>query len=239
MPTMIRQAPPVFLLLLTLLLAACAPGDAAQTASPPATATAVAKQEPADTLSAAVDITPLPTEIVQTPLELPISVYIVDDENDRLSSRRSAEQLADVYERVNAIWSQVGVAVGVQTIQRISLPGPVVEAINAGDFQPFFDGAGRDFDVPEPSLLNAFYAREIGGPNGIVPFDARLFFVADEPSVDHERVSSHEIGHILGLHHTLADRERLMFPGANGQELTGEEIVVARYVAQGLLDRQR
>jgi hypothetical protein len=43
----------------------------------------------------------------------------------------------------------------------------------------------------------------------------------------------------LGLHHTLAGRERLMFPGANGQELTAEEIIVARYFAQDQLDRQR
>ena len=62
-----------------------------------------------------------------------------------------------------------------------------------------------------------------------------MFFVTDTPSVHHERVTSHEIGHILGLHHTLDDSGRLMFPGTNGMELTVEEITVARYVAQGLL----
>ncbi|UCG25745.1 MAG: matrixin family metalloprotease [Chloroflexota bacterium] len=234
-----RLPPSALLLLFSLLLVACAPGHAGQGLTPPATATTSARQEPAVTAAELAGITPHPTEVKQTSLILPISIYIVDDESGRFSSRRSAGQLEDIYERVDTIWSQAGVAIDVQSIQRISLPGPVVQAIAGGDFQPFFDGAGRDFDVPEPSLLNAFYARQIGGPNGIVPFDARLFFVADEPIVDHERVSSHEIGHILGLHHTLASRERLMFPGANGRELTGEEIVVARYVAQGLLDRQR
>ena len=74
-----------------------------------------------------------------------------------------------------------------------------------------------------------------GGTNGIAPFGARAFFVTDQPSVHSDRVSSHEIGHILGLYHTLADENRLMFPGTNGMLLTEEEIIVARYAAKGLL----
>ena len=234
-----RCAPPALLLILSLILAACAPGEPQETPSPPATATAGINQEPAATTVEPQEETSIPAETAEAPIELSISLYIIDDESSQLSSGRSAEQLGQIYERVNDIWSQAGIVLDVQTIQRITLPAAVVEAIAAGEFQPFMDGAGRDFDVPEPSLLNGFYAREIGGPNGIVPFGARLFFVNDEPSVHHERVSSHEIGHILGLHHTLAGRERLLFPGTNGQNLTEEERVVARYVAQGFLDRLR
>ena len=232
-------APPVLLLILSLILVACAPGEPQEPPTPPATATAAINQEPAETAVEPQEETSEPAETEEALIELPVSLYIVDDESGGLSSGRSAEQLAQIYERVNDIWAQAGITVDVLSIQRITLPAAVIEAIAAGDFQPFMDGAGRDFDVPEPSLLNGFYAQEIGGPNGIVPFGARLFFVNDEPSVHHERVSSHEIGHILGLHHTLADRERLLFPGTNGQNLTEEERVVARYVAQGHLDRQR
>lgn len=172
-------------------------------------------------------------------MTLPISIYIVDSEDGQLSSGRSAEQLAEIYQRVNDIWSQAGITIEVQTIERLNLPTEVVQAIAGGDYRPFLSGIGRQYEIPEPSLLNAFYAREIGGANGVAPQGTRLFFVMDEPSVHHERVSSHEIGHILGLHHTTADQRRLMFPGSNGMDLAGEEIVVARYVAQGLLDRQR
>ena len=84
-----------------------------------------------------------------------------------------------------------------------------------------------------------FYSQSIGGPNGIAPFGTRLFFVMDTPSVRDERVSSHELGHILGLHHVQDDPDRLMFSGTNGMTLTQEEVTVARYFAQGILDRLR
>ena len=61
----------------------------------------------------------------------------------------------------------------------------------------------------------------------------------DAPSVHDERVTSHEIGHILALHHVLDDPGRLMFSGTNGTALSEEEVIVARYAADGLLKRVR
>jgi hypothetical protein len=55
------------------------------------------------------------------------------------------------------------------------------------------------------------------------------------PLVVHARVSSHEIGHILGLRHATDDAGRLMFSGTNGMSLTAQEIEVARYGAEGLV----
>jgi hypothetical protein len=236
---------PVHLLyFLPLLLFACAPQAPAVLAQEPATG-AAADFEPVAATEAPIE-PPTPTgpasaeELQQrAPIILSISVYIVDESSGELSSGRSAGELETIFDRANEIWAPAGITLEVQTIQRIILPSEVVQAISEGDFSPFFDGAGRDFAIPEPSVINAFYGREIGGPNGIVPFGSRLFFVADEPSVHHERVTSHEIGHILGLHHTLEDEGRLMFPGTNGMNLTEEEIVVARYVVQGMLDRVR
>ena len=183
--------------------------------------------------------TPEPTAPPLTPIVLPISVYILDDTGDQFSSERTAAQLEAVYVKVNEIWAQAGIIIEVQTISRVAVQADRLQAIAAGDFRGFFQGAGTAFDLPEPSLLNGFYARQIGGPNGINPFGSRVFFVMDKPSVYSERVTSHEIGHILGLHHNLDDQNRLMFSGTNGMTLSAEEITVARYAAQGLLDGVR
>jgi hypothetical protein len=183
--------------------------------------------------------TPTQTAVARPLIVLPISVYIVDGEDERFASTRDEANIIAIYERVNEIWSQAGIVIELQRIQRLTLSDEVVLAIRDGDFHPFLAGIDTEFSIPAPSLLNGFYASRIGGPNGIAPAGARLFFVTDSPSVHDERVTSHEIGHILGLHHVLDDPGRLMFSGTNGTALSEQEIDVARYVAQGMLDRLR
>ena len=63
--------------------------------------------------------------------------------------------------------------------------------------------------------------------------------VIDEPTVFDHRVSSHEVGHILGIKHTGADRGRLLYSGTNGMTLTQEEITLSRYIAMELLKAKR
>ena len=172
-------------------------------------------------------------------ITLPISLYILDDSGRQISSARTVEELEGVYSKVNEIWDQASIVIEIEDIHRVTVPPAYLQSIQVRDFRFFFQAVGNEIELPQPSLLIGFYAQDIGGPNGIAPFGTRAFFVTDQPSVYSERVSSHEIGHILGLHHTLVDESRLMFPGTNGMSLTEEEIIVARYTAQGLLDGLR
>lgn len=234
-----------FLLILSVLaglLVACVPPAAP-------TATAVPTSIIIDNNTPRLDkATPAPTVVatdetaVSEPLStitLPISLYIIDDATGVQNSARTAEELTAVYERVNEIWAQANIVIEVQTIQHLELPSAPLQGVLSGNFQLFFNSLGDEVDIPDPSLLNGFYSQSIGGPNGIAPFGTRVFFVMDTPSVHDERVTSHEIGHILGLHHVLDDPDRLLFSGTNGMTLTPEEITVARYFAQGILNRLR
>lgn len=174
-------------------------------------------------------------------ITVPLSLYIVVDEAgaSELSSERTEEGLAEVALNMSEIWNQADIELEIVTIEELAMPSDVLAALAARDTEPFFAQAGRTFDINNPGVVNGFYVREAGGVNGFAPLSSRVFFVDDEPTVNDERVSSHEIGHLFGLHHDRQDAETLMFSGTNGTDLTPIEQQVARYAAQGVLNGQR
>ena len=137
------------------------------------------------------------------------------------------------------IWSQANIRLELHTIESVEVPEGILKGMLAGNLGPFFRAIGDSITFPQSSTINGFYIRSVGGPNGINPFRSRTFFVIDEPSVFDRRVSSHEIGHILGLNHVLSDSGRLLFSGTNGMTLTEDEATVARYFAQGIIQGVR
>ena len=186
------------------------------------------------------------TAIVEDPdpIAISMSLYVVDDESDpessAMSSERETDELASIAQRIRGIWLEAGVDLTIRTITRITAPAAVLQQVARGETSGFVEAVVNGaISVPEPAIINGFYVRQVGSANGVTPLGTRIFFVTDSPSVLDERVSSHEIGHILGLHHTQQDAGRLMFSGTNGMSFTDQEVDVARYGAKGILDGNR
>jgi hypothetical protein len=174
-------------------------------------------------------------------IHVPLSLYVVADESKSgLGTQRTTADVEAIVGKIAPIWAQADVVFDPVRVVEIEMPEDVLAEIAlTGLTDTFFEQAGQTFDIPELGAINGFYVRDAAGVNGFTPIGSRLFFVVDEPSVNDERVSSHEIGHILGLHHQLADPGRLMYSGTNGELLTDDEQFVARYSAQGMVDGTR
>lgn len=230
----------LLLLASTAIFAACATGDVATRSK----AESVGGREGEPIVSR------VPSSTVSTKKQtqretivVDISLYLLVDDLDTpitaISSRRSEGDLREILDGINEIWRQADIRFDPKFVGSVEVPEAVLRRLVQGDLQTFLTKIGNSLSVPQPSTVNGFYVRNIGGPNGINPFRSRTFFVIDEPSVHDRRVSSHEIGHIFGLHHVLTDSDRLLFSGTNGMALTEDEATVARYVAQGILDGVR
>jgi hypothetical protein len=219
-----------FLVLVSLFVTACS--SSGNSAASSAGVASVAESH----RSSAV----IPTEVVRRNIPLPLSLYVLTDADDpasALSSHRSIDDVETIAAGVQAIWQPAAVKFDPVHVESVAVPTEVLEAIaRSGDAAQFFEQVGRTFDVPKPGLINGFFVATAAGVNGFNPVGSAVFFVVDEPSVHDERVSSHEVGHILGLRHAIADAERLMFSGTNGMALTEQEKEVARYGAEGMVD---
>ena len=161
-------------------------------------------------------------------LTVPLSVYILDDRDGIYSSERSKEEIVDIFQKVNEIWAQAAIKIDVRYTDRTELPHEIIKAFIEGNYTPFLNGINRKFDLQNHSIINAFYSKRIGGPNGRALTRYGFFLVTDTPSVHDQRVTSHEIGHLLGLGHEPYNRKRLMYSGTNGIQLTTKEINTAR-----------
>lgn len=175
----------------------------------------------------------------QTQITLGISMYLLVDDAEEpdpaISTSRDIADLTSILRGVNEIWSQADIRFELRFIGALELPREVLLGLSDGNTAPFFDGLGRRFEVTSPSTVNVFFTPRFGTANGVNPSGTRTAFIIDRPSVHDQRVTSHEIGHMLELHHDLSDSGTLMFSGTNGMALSDQEVVTARYIAVGIL----
>ena len=162
-------------------------------------------------------------------LSIPVDVYIIKYENENLSSSRNEENINEVFDKVNDLWSQANIKVEVNKIEVITIK----DSNYYYDLNLFLSYMSETENY-DPKKINAYFAKTLHGSNGIA-FPGNRIMVADETTVYDFRATSHEIGHVLGLSH-VGPVSRLMARGVNGFNLIEFEIEVARNKALELIN---
>lgn len=179
---------------------------------------------------ATVEQLPLSSEFADEIIAVPLAVIVFTAEfGGSVRDRANIERLTA---NASRIWEQAAVALKVVRFERIYLDADELRSLRR-------DPVGYLESLPAvPGTVRAFFVHDLAGINGIAYGPAAggtggrgTIAVADHTSVFDFRVLAHEIGHVLGLGH-VSDPRRLMFSGANGTELSLEEINQARAAAQ-------
>jgi hypothetical protein len=164
-------------------------------------------------------------------LIVPVRVHrLRSNDAEALDCRLTDEDVRRVFEKANRIWNKAGIALALESIRP-------EDAVRSDEFD---ESRLEDFKATRPpdshpaGMLHVFYVHRL--PTNGVFMGRDAIFVKDTASlrpvkggVDEPlpRVSSHEIGHALGLPHRQ-NTINLMASGTTGWSLNDEEIATAR-----------
>ncbi len=164
-------------------------------------------------------------------LLVPVRVHLLRSKDvDALNARIGEADVRRLFGKINRIWNMAGLAMDVESI--------VDEEAAAAGFDPAKGPEAWKAARPEasraPGLLHVYYVHHLEmngiymGPEAIFVKDTAALRPArggvDEPM---PRVTSHEIGHALGLPHRQ-DTINLMASGTTGWSINDDEIARVR-----------
>jgi hypothetical protein len=174
-------------------------------------------------------------------ISLPVRVHLVQSGAiPEMHTRLVEADIRRIFVKVNMVWAQAGIQFAIESIgpMQAIAPGPEAQS------KPEFAQVKAMFPKERLSqtVLDVCYVKKVG-PNGF--FYEELIVVKDTASLKEvpggldeplPRVTSHEIGHALGLQHRK-DTTNLMASGTTGFSLNETEIAIARAKAKERLDK--
>ena len=194
-----------------------------------------------------ISITGLPAEEAVKPpqpvLTLPVRIHLMQSATTpAIQTTLTEMDIRRIFTKVNMVWAPAGIQFEIESIG----PSQAVELNEEQRFLPEYDKVTAM--IPQDRLsataINVCYVKEVP-PNGF--YNGKLIVVKDTAALKEvaggldeplPRVTSHEIGHALGLPHRQ-DTTNLMQSGTTGFSLNEAEIATAREKAQERLQNAR
>lgn len=170
------------------------------------------------------------SQLDATVLDLPLVVYIFKGPPEFASLRNEVGVRALVNNSA-IIWQQADINLVLTEIREVELSKPEYQLFYR-DSRTFIINSG----LRETESINVYLFKTLAGINGVSFGGLNTVAVADYTTVFDWRTLAHEIGHVLSLSHIDGSRDRLMFKGANGTDLSLEEIMQARKRAEYFID---
>jgi hypothetical protein len=152
---------------------------------------------------------------------VPLSIFILRNDEGN-GSKRTKENVEDLVQKASQIWKQANIELEIRGIQEIEKSDEEIALLL--DATGVFLAGIEEYDR---SSINVFLTEKLRGINGLAFGGFLSVAVADYTTVYDFRALAHEVGHTLGLNH-VQNVQQLMYRGANGFELSFEEVLRAR-----------
>ncbi len=165
-------------------------------------------------------------------ITLPVRVHLLQsDKQTEFQTTLAEDDIKRIFGKVNKVWAQAGIQFELESIAPTKAEEVQPLEKYATEFQRLH--AAMPKSRLSTTAINVCYIKKFT-PNGV--WYAGMVFVKDtahlnsvEDGLDEPlpRVTSHELGHVLGLPHRQ-DRVNLMASGTNGFSLNDDEIKTTR-----------
>jgi len=168
------------------------------------------------------------SKVNQETFMVPINVLVYRN-SENLGSERDEENIRRLVDNASNILAQADIGLELKSIHRVQKTDEEIGFLLDNTSQIPIQISEYDRDS-----INMILSYRLRGINGLAISGIHTIMVADVTTVYDFRATAHEVGHILGLSHTDESRNRLMFRGANGSDLTEWEIEIMRTYAKRL-----